>query len=477
MTIRISLLPRAAWPLLWFAAACAGEPQPSTLPIERLPLLDSVTRHGITWKFSEKVRVSQFVNGDYYVVGPVTVTEITPKPEDGRNQSALNLPVNTAGASPFDERVPGGRGEQGRKLRANPPIGMKPGDALISSISVDPGTIPDFLRPADKNLSPVGSVSVLTCLEAPLPADAFRPGYCDREQKIYLARNLRREILPRLSHEGIRLESETGPISIEQFVKHYERPWLDVCFFSFDAPAQYQPQYGRELGRAAGIGTLLLMLDFTPAEKEPLLLGVVQRGIDLWGIARAGYPGWPAHGGHGTGRKWPIIFAGILLGDPEMSSPNKKLPALKFGEDMQTTYGECWTGAKVVYAGHVGKDGVKNEKGWGAYEHLPPAQWEAELGEAYRRTCTSFAWVGEALAARMLHAEKLWDHDAFFDYIERWMNEDDTQAIQEIKKARNVDYTKDWQRQRTAWDPFVNDLWAKYRNQLPPAPKDDAGGK
>ena len=443
---------------------------PLTPKPEDLALADTVTRYGITWKFGEKVRVGRFVNGDCYVVGPVTVTEITPAPQNGRNQSVLNLPANTAGASPFDDRVTGGRGTDGQKLRARLPVRMKPGDALISSISVEPDTIPDFLRPADKNISPVGTVSVLTSIGEPAPPDAFRPGYCDRQQKIYLARNLRRDILPRLPRQNIRMRTDSGNLTIADFVRAYDRPWLDVCFFSFDAAILYQPQYGRELGRAAGISSLLLMLDLKPEEKEPLLAGVVQRGIDLWGIVRAGYSGWQAHGGHGSGRKLPIVFAGIMLGDQEMQQPVRKFPQLKFGEDMQTIFAKGWTGAKAVYAGHVGEKGVPDKPDCGAYEHLPPAQWPGRLGEDYRRTCTSLAWVGQALALRILHAEKTWDHDAFFAYVDRWMTEDDTRHIEEIKKAKGYDYSQEWARQRQCWDPFVEDMWARYRNNLPPAP-------
>lgn len=314
------------------------------------------------------------------------------------------------------------------------------------------------------------SVSVLTCLSEPAPPDAFRPSYCDRTQKIYLARNLRRELLPRLPRAGIPFELENGlPFTLEDWANRFQRPWLDVCFFGFDAAIEYQPHYGREVGRAVGIAALLLCLDFQPEEKEKLLINFVQYGIDLWGIARAGYGGWQAHGGHGSGRKLPIVFAGIMLGDEEMQTPTKKYPNLKFGEDMQTMYDKGWTGAKAVYAGHVGKDGLKGQPDWGAYEHLPPSQWPGDLGESYRRCCTSIAWVGQALALRILRAEKVWNHDAFFDYVDRWMTEDDSQHIEEIKKARGRDYSASWARQRQAWDPFVNAMWAKYRHNLPPA--------
>jgi len=446
------------------AANCAPAAGPSTSDsspiapkIEDLPLKDSVTRHRITWTFERKVRVGRFVNGDWYVVGPVTVTAIAPKSENGRNCSVLNLPVSSRGASPFDDRVRQGRGEKGKKLRAHLPVSMKPGDALISSISVE--EINKLTPWLQESPSPVGTVSVLTCLTEPVPPDAFRPSYCDRGQKICLARNLKWELLPKL-------KPVSSTPKIAEVAKHFERPWLDICYFGSDAAAEYQPRYAREVGRAAGISTLMLLLDFTREQKRPLLIGVVQRGIDLWGIARAGYTGWPAIGGHGSGRKLPIVFAGIMLGDKEMATPNKTLPKLQFGEDMQTMYGQSWTGAKVVFAGHSGsKAGAL-----GPYEHLHPAKWTKDniTSENYRRCCTSLAWVGQALALRILHAEKYWDHPAFFDYVDRWMHEDDGEHVKVIKEAPGNDYTANWARQGQCWDKFVEEMWAEHRKTLKP---------
>jgi hypothetical protein len=438
----------------------------------QLMLTDTVTRYGITWRFSEKARVGQFVNGDYYVVGPVTILSITPKPTPGRNGSVLDLPP-LKDRSGFDDRSPGNRFDA--SMRAEPPIHMRPGDALISSISVEQmGQLPAPMRPSDKALSPVRTVSVLICLDKPAPADAFRPSYCrkqgdPRTPTVYLARNLRWDLLPSLP----RVKDTPD---MKEWAERYQRPWMDVCFFGFDAPIEYMPHYAREIGRASGTASLMLMLDFPKQEKEKLLINFVQYGIDLWGILEAGYPGWHAHGGHGSGRKWPIIFAGIMLGDREMQSPDAKYPEARFGEDMQTVYAKGWTGVNVVYAGHVGADGEKVEKGWGAYEHLQPSQWVSQLGESYRRCCTSIAWVGQALAARIMHAEKLWNHDAFFDYVDRWMTNDDTDAVRIIKEQTGADYSADWARQRQAWDPFVEEMWAKCRPTLPnpPVPRQEA---
>jgi len=426
---------------------------------------DHIVQDGITWKFKEKVPVGKFVNGDSYVVGRTTIVEITPQPRNGRNGSVLNFRPDPF-RSGFDDRVRNSRYDPSLAVRV--PIKMVPGDSLISSISVDVvGELPAPLRPRDKSNSPVRSVSILTCLDKPVPQDAFRPSYCDRQQKIYLARNLRRDLLPRLSRVNGGLDHKPGPLQIDEWTERFRRPWMDTCFFNFDAPIEYMPHYGREIGRAVGIASLLLMLDFPESSKEKLLINFVQYGIDLWGIVCAGHRGWPGHGGHGSGRKWPIIFAGIMLAETDMQSPKKKYPKVEFGEDMQTMCGKGWTGATALYAGHVGKDGRVGKVGWGAYEHLHPSEWLDPIGENYRRCCTSIAWVGQALATRIMKSEKLWGHDAFFDYVDRWMTEDDQKAIVEIKKARGWDYSADWARQGQAWDPFVNEMWARYRHRRP----------
>ncbi len=428
--------------------------------LSELPLADSVSIDGITWKFSAKVPVGRFVNGDYYVAGEVTVNSVSPEPTAERNGSVLNMPVEP-GISGFDNRVSSNRFRA--NLRAVFPLAMRPGDALISSISLDTiGTYDPWLREGEETPdSPVRTVSVLTCLASAVAADAFRPSYCDRQQKIYYADNLRRDLLPNLSKVNKMPDIKT-------WTRHFRRPWLDVCFFSFDAAAEYQAMYGREVARSVGIGTLMLMCNYTAAEKESLLVNITQYGIDLWGIARAGYPGWQAHGGHGSGRKWAIMFAGIMLGDTAMASPNATYPSLRFGEDMQTMYGQCWTGANVVYAGHQGViDGkaVSTTPGWGLYEHKPPTQWadSNKIGEDYRRCCTSLSWVGEALSAMIMQAKKQWDHDAFFDYVDRWMTENDSAAVKAIKDAKGWDYSADWARQGQCWDDFVENMWKEYR--------------
>jgi len=466
--------------------------RPSTPKLEDLPVCESVSQYGITWTFERPARVGQFVNGDWYVVDPVTITKIDPAPLYGseiprrqldrmdkdrpgnqrvRNGFMLNPPAEMRVA--YDSGV---RNWFDPSRIQRLPVTMKPGDSLVSTISMPKGLIlhaqlRNKIERGEGDSSPIRTAAVLTCVGEPQPPDAFRPAFCDRMRRIYLARHLKRDLLPTAA------VTKSIP-RVDLYVRFTQRPWVGTGFFGFEEPVENMPQYGLEYGRVAGISALLLCTDLKPEQKEPLLVNYVQIGIDLGGMIRAGHPGWTGWGGHGSGRKIPIVFAGILLGDDELAGISGSYPNVGFGEDEQTAYGDCWTGATVVFAGHSGIDAATGEgrsrgSDWGPYEHTPPSQWGdgANTSESYRRCCTSIGWVAQALALRLMRAERQWDHDAFFDYVDRWMYENDAAFVKTIKEATGHDHDKDWARQGQAWDAFVNEMWAKHRPTLP-APTD-----
>jgi Bacterial Ig-like domain (group 2) len=450
----------------------------------------SITKDGITWTFSEAVPVGQFVNGDYYVVGPVTVTAVSPQPTTSSpylNGSVKNLPTAN-GKSGFDSRLNDGTDESwwfDTTLRSYSPITLKPGDALVSSISLPTiHSVPEVMRASDMSASPVASDSVLTVLASAPSADAFRPSYCDRNQTIYHANNLQRNLLPSLAPPN-----PSNTPTLAQYEVLFRQPWIDTNAFLFDAPADYMPSYGQHIAFADSYAALLLMLNFPAAQKVNLTNYFVQYGIDLYGCVQAGY-GWPAFGGHRSGRKLPIILAGMLLNDSGMKNVSADYPD-KFGEDMQTlyinqlppvgTYQQAWQGATVIYGGHYGvhaADSSPVSAGlYGPYEQMQPANWQIltppgeQLGEAYRRCCTSVSWVGEALAAYLINGKSTWNYPPFFDYVNRWMTEDDSQAVAEIKAQSGYDYSADWERQgqtqywldgEVSQPTFIDDMWHAY---------------
>ncbi len=424
--------------------------------------------------------------------GPVTVTSITPAPQTSapfENGSVLDLPTRD-GKSAFDQRLNDGSDESwwfNANERAYPPISLKPGDALVSSISLSDAqyhNVPEVMRAGDQSISPVASVSILTVLDSAVSSDAFRPSYCDRKQTIYHADSLMRQILPSLVPPKL---SATPLLS--QFETWFRKPWIDMNPFLFDAPAEYMPSYGAYVAFAVSYAGLLLSLNFTPAQKVNLTNYFVQYGIDLYGCLKAGY-GWPAFGGHRSGRKMPVVFAGMLLKCDSMKNVSTYYPD-KFGEDMQTlyikslppagAYTRAWQGATVIYGGHYGVhvDGTPVDTGlYGPYEQLQPRNWPLltpteQLGEAYRRCCTSMPWVGEALTMHLLGAENLWNYPAFFDYVDRWMCENDSAAIDTIKVQSGFDYSASWERQQQTAGilqgefpqyTFIDDMWHAYRS-------------
>jgi hypothetical protein len=64
---------RVALLVLTMAATSPLDALPQSPEVSDLPLRDSISIDGVTWKFSTAVPVGRFVNGDYYVVGEVTV--------------------------------------------------------------------------------------------------------------------------------------------------------------------------------------------------------------------------------------------------------------------------------------------------------------------------------------------------------------------------------------------------------------------
>jgi hypothetical protein len=460
---------------------------PPTPRLRDLALRKTVSQWGITWTFDRPARVGQFVNGDWYVVGPVTVVAIDPKPlygaeipESELDTRDLDRPVEQRVRNGFMLNPPaamkvsydsGVRNWFEPDLIQRLPVAMKPGDSLVSTISMPKGLILKSqlwygIERGVEDSSPVRSASVLTCVAEPLPPDAFRPGFCDRTGRIYLSRNLKRDLLP-----GVAAPKDVP--DVRMFVRFTQRPWVGTGFFGFEEPVENMPQYGRDFARVVGFDALLLCTDLKPEHREPLLVDFLQVGIDHAALIRGGHPGWEGFGGHGSGRKLPIVFAGLLLGDDELANVNQSFPQIPFGEDEQTAYGDAWTGAKVVFTGHRGIDartGVARPR-TGPYEHKQPKLWtdSDKMSESYRRCCTSAAWISAALALHLIKAEAAWNHPAFFDYCDRWMFEDETQALKTLEKDAGLK-EPDWAYEGKTWEPWVDEMWARYRSgpAMPP---------
>jgi hypothetical protein len=429
-----------------------------------------ISQYGITWEFDKPMQTGQFVTGDWWVVGSVTVVKITPAPgpisidnstikinhwndtslktdTTMRNGSAIVLKAGYKQS--YDSR--GGAFDAGGCIKL--PLKLEPNLSLISSISNTTLPVDNFCKnilwEGEFKCQTVMKVAaVLTCLDAVPSADAFRPPYVGNIKPIFLSRDIHWDLLPKLQPAG-------EVPSWEEFERYFQRPWIDhLLSWSQQelVPNENQPNYGREYARLVSIASLMVCLDVTQEQKEKLTIELIQRGIDLYGLAMVG-GSWNEGGGHSSGRKWPILFASIILDNPQLA----ELPETSFfQEDTQTYYGKGWFGQTALWQ-MIMHHGQRD-----TYEEKPPEQWEKwdKTSESYRICCNEVAWTGTALAARYLKAIKLWGHDAHFDYIERWMRVDDP-----YQKARGTHPRPGGE--TNTFDPFVTTMWKAHRQNAP----------
>lgn len=406
----------------------------------------SISQFGITWDFAEEVESGQFANGDYWVVGPVAISRITPAsveamgittgyeftPSTSGDAEPRTMHGSMLNPSPYNNATQGYDSET-YAWHSNPETGklyptnydaslnvalgvsddnrlqLPAGSSLVSSISHEQGERPQIKTHA-----------VLTVLSAAPPEGSFRPPYSGIDKTIKFNKDqLNYSLLERIT-----------PVSsapdISTVADYFEKPWIDhVPNFGarYIHASDNMADYGREISTDIGEASLMLHLDYPDMEKEELLIRFVQLGIDLYGITQdGGENNWPANGGHESGRKWPILFAGLVLGDSDMV--NIGFADVQFGEDGQTFYVDQEVVDRVYsdgFGGYTSEQIGMPEYGI-RHSYQPDIDNALWSESAYRRCCTANAWAGFVLAARIMGQQANWNHDALFDYQDRYMS-------------------------------------------------------
>ena len=421
-------------------------------------LASSVGQAGITWQFDHEYSVGQFCNGDWWVVGPVTIVGITPQCQtvNGRviNGSMINPPIT--GRQGYDSAMYGiyGGGENSyfpstnvaANLAPGSPLLVQPSSSLISSVS----------DPSGGNGFALQSAAVLTVLAVAPPADAFRPGYSGADKTIRYRES-------QLDYGALAMVTPaTGAPTMDGTAEQFQRVWLDHCtgwVSQFMHPLQNMPGYYRDFTALTGTAGLMLNCNYTNAQKRDLLVRFTQIGIDHYGNIVNGLK-WNVNG-HCNGRKFPILFAGRVLNDSAMLAAGVTYQAAYFGpgnpnniattfaEDGQTFYVEQ-TSPGVYNWGHGGYNATHvGIAEWGNFHTENPAADDATWdGNAYRRCCSANGWVGPCLTMRMMGIQSAWNQQAWFDYMDRYMQ------IEE-----NGSWTE-------AWVTWHGTMWNTYRAQF-----------
>ena len=468
-----------------------------------------LSSHGITWFFDKEYKHGKFVNGDYWVVGPVKIIHINP-PFIKKNGKFINGAMIDPDPADFpgDVNQHQGYGEtvshydpaynaalpDGKAVSKNNPIIIKPGSCIISTIS-SPGSgygiSPNENESYDKHLK---TAAILTVLNEIPEKNSFRPGYCSLNKVVCFNESqlkysnlkklkISRTILKAMLND-YHIRAKGKPISavgaLENVADFFERPWLDHIPLHYGRslhPIDNMPCYGKYISDYIGIGAVMLHLDFTNEQKKDLLVRFVQLGIDLYSICsrRGGTNMWVANGGHGSGRKWPILFSGIMLNDKNgMMQIGKRsgdyaksngvfqvdLPNdyIHFAEDDQTFYVSLkQINAHASYS-HEPENYTPPDKGISNDpKYNPPPQYKDNQGPqrfypyrkrdlglpeygqkhwSYKKGAMSYdskfwwsgyrfvnspSWSGFVFAAHAMNAKKLWNHNALFDYVDRWI--------------------------------------------------------
>ena len=396
-----------------------------------------VSRHGITVELGDGHECGTYANGDVWVVGPVEVVEIDPAPQEGSraiNGAMINpsprdgdsIGYGDIRANSYDPDL-----NVARDVSASDPLEVAPDSSLVTTISADE---PDA-RPG------IESAMVITVVDQPPPPGAFRPPYSgDDKTAQFTVDDLRTELLPRL-------EPVPGAPRPSSLASEFEQVWLDhVPRWQGRKihPANSMPDYGRDMASLLGRGSLALLLDHPPAEKQQLLINYVQIGIDFYGIVEdGGQNNWWPDGGHAQGRKWPILFAGTMLDDPDMARIGDRDDVM-FGEDAQTFYVTQDDVDRGV--GYTTDDLGMAE--WGLRHATDPSRDDPSWQADYRTCCTANSWGGHVLSARIMGLQDAWNHDPLFNYTDRYLNEQPHD---------------DWE--RFADRPFTENMWDHYRPQ------------
>ena len=409
----------------------------------------SVTRFAITWTFSADRQVGQYANGDWWVVGPVTITNITPKSvvSGGRTINGSTINPNSAEwpSHGFDSAMaetgigyksslnvgrPGGS-----DISASNPLVVPNGSSLISCVS----------HPVSTNRPTITDVSILTVVASPPAAGSFRPPYCGTDKTHYWNKsNLRYGILQKLTLSG-------AP-TLDSMAAKFEHPWFELGTESagrYYHPANHQPEYGRDMAWIIGDAMLALHLNYTDAQKELLYVRLVQWGLDLYGCADTGGM-WADNGGLNAGRKGGLVLAGLALNDPKILAYADAQNEFIFAEDRQTWYVRQSDVGRTLYQadGRTREQYIQSDVGipeWGE-KHASSPDRDGRNWSAFYRDINYIAHLGEALAIRLTAGGyQAWNWPPFFDYMDRA-----------------------WSISSSQMRSFPAAMWRAYRNTQPP---------
>ena len=439
--------------VVFLACGCEGSDDPVSLgsnptatPTSSTTL--SISQWGITWTFSEPVPYGKFANGDYWVVGPATITEIDP-PFNGTNHGWQVNPVPgldqgfDVGAQNFDAG-----------LVPDLPYVAQPGSSIVKAISKFPGQTEECYPSVC-----LQTAAVLTVVDAVPPdggATSFRPPYVGSAKPLYSTTRIRTDLLPTLA------PVDAAP-ALDDVVARFQRVQIQHGFGLVGRvlrPEDNMDDYGPDNARDENDAILRLMLDDPVEDKMPALIAMIQHGIDSYHAVVEGQI-WPAGGGHEPGHMLVLASAATLLDDEALKST---LASADFFTEYEGVYRSSVTSAPdgVLYGFPPGESREKD----------PNELVDAPAASALY-CCLAMPWKGAVLATRLMPSlrehldQEEWSQLAQF--VDRWVSfgwwfpSPDADGLVTEEGERCVDLHNTRANEGSRGSAFQSNMWDTYR--------------
>lgn len=198
-------------------------------------------------------------------------------------------------------------------------------------------------------------------------------------------------------------------------------------------PVENMPAYGADIAMATGDFAARMLLNDTAqavgqqgSPAQLALYGYVQMGLDIWGIMENN-GSWPANGGHDEGRKLPLSWTAVVLGDEHMQQAVAGVDPIRFQESSEirvhpehehTTplWGASTTADEDYWKVVVTGDGERIEGdpyGWIDGGAFP--------GSFYQYCCNSQTWKMAGLVQQQsAPVLQTFNFTPMIDYVVRW---------------------------------------------------------
>ncbi|MEN8138264.1 MAG: T9SS type A sorting domain-containing protein [Bacteroidota bacterium] len=496
-----------------------------------------IEQYGITWYIKGTPEYGKYANGEYWVVGPIELVKITPQSIQYEMTTLPNGDPLPAGVQPYNvnriingsminpETVSDAAGNVNwshgfdDELAIWKPVSNSYPERVaayaqykswykeeLNIARVDVGGVYEPISEAHSrsvavNSSIVSSIScdvpdrpvlevtaILTVVaEADKPvAGDFRPPYSGYDKKS-------KYNVSDLDYSALKtLEPTPNMIDLETAEALFERNWIDILSDwqneFLHAKQNMQASYGANVASAISHGAVALNTEYGngTADKEILLKRMTQLGLDLYGVVTTagGWRTFQNNGGLLPGRKLPIMIAGKVLNDTHMLNIKTEHPEIHFHEEDQTFY---VTQADIDMSNSTSwnpdsRDAINmpyeasdiNLPEWGIRHATNPEIENKYWDCVYRRCCNESGLQGSVLAAHAMGLVEDWGHDAYFDYMDRYLSVEKQLWFIEGEDVKfDVTENKSGLYGRGVTNSFVemygmNEMWVKHRATFGP---------